>query len=130
MLPLTLFLAKLIGMLFLVFSLLMAMNKRAMLAAINELVRSRGLMLIAGSFNIAAGLAIALGHNVWSGGALSVVVTLIGWLVALRGVVWLFTPQEKLVQYYEALHFEQKYYVASAITGALGLYLSISGFVG
>ena len=130
MLPLTLFLAKLIGLMFLVFSLLMAMNKRAMLATINELLRSRGLMLIGGSFNLAAGLAIVLGHNVWSGGMLAVVVTLIGWLVTLRGFVWLFTPQEKLVQYYEALHFEQKYYVATAITGVLGLYLSIAGFVG
>ena len=74
---------------------------------IDELVRSRGLMLIAGSFNLAAGLAIVLGHNVWSGGALTVVVTLIGWLVALRGVVRLFTPQEKLVQFYKALHFER-----------------------
>jgi hypothetical protein len=130
MLPLTLFLAKLIGLMFLVFSLLMAMNKRAMLAAIDELVRSRGLMLIGGSVNLAAGLAIVLGHNVWSGGMLTVVVTLIGWLVTLRGFVWLFTPQEKLVQYYEALNFEQKYYVATAITGALGLYLSMVGFVG
>jgi hypothetical protein len=43
--PLTLFIAKLVGLMFLVFSLLMAMNKRAMLAAIDELVRSRGLML-------------------------------------------------------------------------------------
>ncbi len=127
MLPLTLFLAKLIGLMFLVFSLLMAMNKRAMLAAIDELVRSRGLMLIGGSFNLAAGLAIVLGHNVWSGGMLTVVVTSIGWLITLRGFVWLFTPQEKLVQYYEALHFEQKFYVATAITGAFGLYLSIAG---
>ena len=46
---LTLFIAKLIGLMFLVFSLLMAMNKRAMLAAMDELVRSRGLMLIGGS---------------------------------------------------------------------------------
>ena len=45
---------------------------RTMLAAIDELVRSRGLMLIAGSFNLAAGLAIVLGHNVWSGGALTI----------------------------------------------------------
>ena len=50
----------------------MAMNKRALLAAIDELVRSRGLMLIGGSFNLAAGLAIVLGHNVWSGGTLTV----------------------------------------------------------
>ena len=128
--PLTLFIAKLIGLMFLVFSLLMATNKRVTLAGIDELVRSRGLMVIGGSLNLAAGLAIILGHQIWSGGVLTVVITLIGWLVALRGIVWLFTPQEKLTQYYEALHFEQKYYVATAITGALGLYLSIAGFVG
>jgi hypothetical protein len=34
------------------------------------------------------------------------------------------TPQEKLVQVYEALHLERKYYVATAITGALGFYLT------
>jgi hypothetical protein len=65
---------------FLVFSLLMAMNKRGVLAAIEELVRSHGLMLVGGSF--------------------------------------------------EALHFERKYYVAAAITGALGLYLTVAGFAG
>src|SRR3984893_4663856 len=103
--PLTLFLAKLIGLMFLVFSSLMAMNKRAMLAATDELVRSRGLILIGGSFNLAAGLAIVLGHNIWSGGALAIVVTLIGWLVALRGVVWLYTPQERLVQFLRGAAF-------------------------
>jgi hypothetical protein len=96
--PLTLLIAKLIGLMFLIFSLLMAMNKLAMLAAIDELVRSRGLMLMGVLFNLDAGLAIVVGHNVWSGAALTVVVTLMGWLVALHGVVWLFTPQEKLIR--------------------------------
>jgi len=70
-----------------------------MLAAIDELVRSHGLMLIGGSFNLAAGLAIVLGHNVWSGGALTVVVTLIGWLAALRGVVWLLRRKKNLFKF-------------------------------
>ncbi|HEY8030868.1 MAG TPA: hypothetical protein VIF02_00425 [Methylocella sp.] len=60
-----------------------------------------------------------LGHNFWSGGALvTIVVTLIGWLVALRRVARLDTPQKKSVQFYEALHFERRYYFATAITGA------------
>lgn len=41
--PLTLFITKLIGLLLLIFSFAMAINKRVMLAAIDELVRSRGL---------------------------------------------------------------------------------------
>jgi hypothetical protein len=128
--PLTLFIAKLIGLLLLIFSFAMAINKRAMLAAIDELVRSHGLMLIGASFNLAAGLAIVLGHNIWRGGALTVAITLIGWFVSLRGVIWLVLPQEKLVQFYEAMHFERKYFLATTITGALGLYLTIGGFSG
>jgi hypothetical protein len=128
--PLTLFIAKLIGLLFLAFSLLMVMNKRDMLAAINELIRSRGLMLIGGSINLAAGLAIILGHNLWHGSALTVVITLIGWFATLRGAVWLFVPRDKLIQFYETLRFERFYYVATAITGLLGLYLTVAGFAG
>jgi hypothetical protein len=60
MLPLTLFLAKLIGLLFLVFSLLMAINKRAMLAAIDELVRNRGLKSTAISRRL---IVNAFGHR-------------------------------------------------------------------
>jgi hypothetical protein len=128
--PLTLFLAKLIGLLFFVFSLSMAVNKRAMVAAVNELMHDRGLMLIGSSINLAAGLVIVLAHNVWSGGVLTVIVTLIGWLFVLRGVVWLFTPPEKLVKYYETMRFEQNYYLYTAITGVLGLYLTTEGFAG
>jgi hypothetical protein len=128
--PLTLFVAKLIGLLFLVFSLSMAVNKQAMVAAVNELIHDRSLMLIGSSINLAAGLAIVLAHNVWSGGVLTVIITLIGWLLALRVVVWLFTPPETLVKYYEAMRFEQNYYIYAAITGVLGLYLTIEGFAG
>jgi hypothetical protein len=126
--PLTLFIAKLMGLMFLAFSLWMAINKRDVLAAINELMRSRGLILLGGTANLTGGLAIVIGHNHWSGGALTVVVTLIGWFATLRGVVWLFTPRDKLIQLYEALPFERYYYGAAAMTGALGLYLTVAGF--
>jgi hypothetical protein len=128
--PLTLFLAKLIGLTFVAFSLSMAMNRRAMVAAANQMVRDRGLILIGSSLNLIAGLALVLSHNVWSGGALTVAVTLVGWLLVLRGLFLLFTPPEKLVAYYEAVRFDQNYFVFAAITGAFGLYLSIGGFAG
>jgi len=34
---------------------------------------------------LAAGLAVILGQNIWSSGALPVVVTLVGWLMAIPG---------------------------------------------
>jgi hypothetical protein len=56
-------------------------------------------------------------------------ITLIGWLLVLRGVVWLFMPRENLVKYYEATRFEQNYYLYTAITGVLSLYLTIAGWM-
>jgi hypothetical protein len=41
----------------------------------------------------AAGLAIVLGHQVWSGGVLPVLVTAIGWVVLIRGTILLFLSQ-------------------------------------
>ncbi|WP_281932718.1 hypothetical protein [Methylocystis iwaonis] len=70
--------------------------------------------MIGASFNLAGGLAIVLGHNIWHGGALPVVITLIGWFVTLRGGIWSVLPQEKLVKFYEAMHFERKYFLAMA----------------
>ncbi|WP_156964583.1 hypothetical protein [Methylocapsa aurea] len=128
--PLTLFLAKLIGLLFLIFSASMALKKRDMVATASALVRDRGLILLGGSINLIAGLAIVLAHNVWSGGVLTVVVTLVGWLLLLRGVILLFTPSDKLVAYYEAMRLDQNYYVYLTITLVIGLYLSIAGFAG
>jgi hypothetical protein len=46
---------------------------------------------------VTAGLAIVIGHNVWSGGALLVIVTLLGWIILIRGVVLLFlSPSAKI----------------------------------
>lgn len=125
----TLFIAKLTGLMFLVFAVWMATNRRDVVATVNELVRSRGLMLLGASFNLAAGLAIVLVHNHWRGGALTIVVTLLGWFVILRGVVWLFTPPHKIVELYDTMRFEKNYYVATAVTGLLGLYLTVAGFL-
>jgi hypothetical protein len=47
-------------------------------------------------FSLAAGLAIILGHNVWSGGTLPVIVTLVGWLIFAKGLVLLVVTPETL----------------------------------
>jgi hypothetical protein len=46
-------------------------------ATLDEMARSGPWMLFSGMVETAAGLAV-LGHNVWTGGALPVVVTLVG----------------------------------------------------
>lgn len=42
-------------------------------------------MLFSGMVATAVGIAVVLGHNVWSGGWLPVVVTAVGWAALLKG---------------------------------------------
>lgn len=127
--PLTLFLAKLIGLFFLIVSVALALRKDEIVETSKEMLRDRGLLLIIGSGRVAVGLALALSHSIWTGGALPIVVTLIGWLTLLRGLVVLFTPGERLTALFAATRFEQNYYAYVAIGFALGLYLTIAGFL-
>ncbi len=75
----TIFLGRLLGLYLVAISVGMLANRRRTLATLDEMARSGPWMLFSGMVATAAGLAVVLGHNVWSGGALPVVVTLTGW---------------------------------------------------
>jgi hypothetical protein len=83
--PLTLFLAKLLGRYCVIVALAMMMRKQSAVTTVRALIVSPPLLMLAEVIGLARGLAMILGHNIWSGGALPVVVTLIGWLMAIRG---------------------------------------------
>jgi hypothetical protein len=128
--PLTLFLAKLIGSILLIVVVSMATRKEAIAATANQVIHDPGMIFLTGVLRLVGGLAIVLGHDVWTGGALPIIVTLFGWLMLVGGLMQLFTPQAKLVELYHAMRFEQRYATYVAITFLLGLYLFIAGFIG
>ena len=56
---------------------------------------------------------MVLGHNVWSGGALPVVVTLVGWLILAKGLLPLYLPPETLTGMYAGIHFSSIFFSMS-----------------
>lgn len=127
---LTIFLGKLIGLFLVIVSLAMLIQKEAIVEAVGELIHHRPTMLVLGMLTLIAGLAMVLGHNVWSGGALPVIVTVLGWLTLIRSVVLLFVPPQVLDRTFEAIRFEQLYYLFVAVPLLLGLYLTYAAFTG
>ena len=99
-----------------------------MVDAANALIRSPPLVLLVGVFAVAVGLGLVIGHNVWTGGALPVVVTLVGWASLIKGCALLALPPGQMAKLYETLHYEQFYLAFASVTLALGLYLTIAGF--
>ncbi len=73
---LTIFIGRLIGLFFLLFALAMLANRHSTVEAAIDFMHDPPALLIAGVFALLAGLAIVLSHNRWSGGVLTVVVTI------------------------------------------------------
>ena len=71
---LTIYLARLIGLSAVLLAAALLVRGNALIMAT---VADGPVMLVYASFSLAAGLAIILGHNVWSGGTLPVIVTLV-----------------------------------------------------
>jgi len=129
MLARTAFLSKLIGLYCIIIALPMFAHKQGMVAVVTDLLHNPPLMFIVGLTVAAAGLAMVLGHNMWSGGALPVLVTAIGWATLIKGLLFLFlSPETESAVFLGGLHFEHPFYLYAAFSLLLGGYLTYGGF--
>lgn len=127
--PRTVFLSKLIGLYCLILAISMVLHKEFTTEVITALAQNSPVMFVVGVFTLFAGLAMVLGHNLWRGGALTIVVTLIGWLTLLKALLILFVPPNVDSRFLLApLHSDGLYYVRLALTVLLGIYLTYGGF--
>ena len=124
----TVFLVKSLGLFLIIESLSMLAQKAAMLELITSLLQGRPLLFIVEILGVLGGLAMVLGHTVWSGGLLPVIVTLIGWVALIRSTVLLFISPEAVLNFIRAIRFEQNYFLFSGMSLLIGAYLSYASF--
>jgi len=124
----TIFLSKLIGIAEILVALSMFMHKQAFIALLTAMLQDRPLLFLISIIMVIAGLAIVLCHNIWSGRALPVVVTLFGWAIMIKGLLSLFFAPEMIISALGTLHFEEYFYLYAAAPLILGLYLAYGGF--
>ena len=124
----TVFLGRLLGLYLVAISLGMLANRRRTVDTLDEMARSGSWMLFSGMVATAAGLAVVLGHQVWSGGALPVVVTLMGWAALLKGVTLLLVPAERMADAYKGMGFERSFHAWMVAVLAIGLWVTVMAF--
>lgn len=125
----TAFLAKLIGMSCVLVGIAMGIHKQAYLDMVTALVHDAPVSFVFGFILVAAGLALILGHNVWSGGAVPVIVTLFGWATSIKGLLFLFLPPAAAVGFVVwGPGYERFFYLGVAAAIILGAYLAYAGF--
>jgi hypothetical protein len=120
----TVFLARLIGLFCILYGLSMFTHKQATIGALTSLLHGVPLMFIVGVIGLITGLAMVLAHNVWRGGVLPIIVTLVGWSTVIKCLLILFLPPEaecKLIL--TCLRYEQLFYFYAAFAVLLGTYM-------
>ena len=125
----TLFLSRLIGLYCVLVALSMMTRRQATLEAVTALLHDSSMMFVLGAITLAAGLAMVLAHNIWSGGSLVVIVTVVGWITLIKSLLFLFLPpQIEAGLFLKRLHYEQLFYLYGAFSLVLGIYLTYGGF--
>jgi len=125
---LTIYLGKLLGLYCIAIAIAMMAKKQGMLTAIDALLRNPALLLVVDIINIAIGLALVIGHNVWTGGWLALAITLIGWASLVKGLVFICLSQERMLSLYAALRWEKNFNLYMGATLVLGLCLAGAAF--
>jgi hypothetical protein len=121
-------LSTLIGLLTILISCAMLLHEQSNVEAATALIHDLPLSLVTGIGVLICGLAIVLGHNVWSGGVLPVVITIYGWSLLIRGVLLLCLSSDARASIFEMLHLKDLFLFYVTINLSLGVYLTYGGF--
>ena len=123
----TVFLARLFGLYCLLMGAAMLLQRDAFPAMVNAIMSNGPLVLTIGIFTLFGGLAMVILHNIWYGGALPVIITLLGWLTLIKSVMLLFLPPARLSGLYAAIS-ANAFLISGVLTLLLGVYLTAAGF--
>ncbi len=126
--PVTVYLARTIGLYSLVIALGMIAARRSALPAVDDMLKSPSLLFFTGVTAIGVGLAMIVGHNIWTGGVATVLVTVLGWLSLIKGLVLAFIPQDSMLRFYRSLDYERRFPLFMSVTLLIGAYLTAAGF--
>ena len=127
--PRTIFLSKLLGLYCVVVGLAMFVHSHATMEMLKAMLHNAPVLYVAGIIALAMGLAMVLSHNVWCGGVLPIVVTVVGWIALIKGLLLLFLPAQWTEACYLGCgHPVPLFYLKAAITLILGAYLTYGGF--
>ena len=123
----SIFLARLLGPILLAVGAGILINPKPFRTMAGEVVRSITLVYLFGLADFAAGLAIVLTHNVWVANW-RVLITLIGWLMLIRGAVRILAPEAIMDFAGKVIRNKQVVPISGVVTGVLGLVLCYFGY--
>jgi len=124
---LTILLLKMFGFYMFVVGLSMLTNKADWKAFIGEFDKNKHFSFLAGIFTLTMGMLVVNAHNIWSGGFDVIIVTIFGWIMFLKGIMYLLFPTKYMASMAKKF-MGSGYTLWASVTLLIGLYLLLSGF--
>ena len=124
----SIFLARLMGPIFLALGIALAFNAAVYRAMAQEFLDSHALIFVAGLVTLPAGLAIVLTHNVWTADW-RVIITIVGWLSIVAGAIRLIAPQRAAAMGRSKINNPLTMKIGAAIWLTLGAVLCYFGYI-
>ncbi len=122
---LSIFLAKLIGIYYLIITALWLLRKDQFEKGVRDLLSSNGLLTLTGAFQLLFGLAIAISHPVWELNWRGLI-TLLGYIAIVQGILRLIFPQK--IKNFALNSLDKGYWILLCILAIIGIILTYHGF--
>jgi uncharacterized membrane protein len=125
--PVSIFIAKLLGPIYVLVGIALLFRPQAFRALLQEFIASPVLIYLAGVLGLLGGWALVLSHNVWTLDW-RLIITLLGWVMVVRAVVTIFRPQWIVSLGSKLLEHRGIFLGAAVINLGIGLVLSYFGY--
>lgn len=123
----SLFLAKVIGLCFSIFGISLVIAKSRYQAMVKDFVNHPASLLLGGTINLIISILIIVSHNIWQADW-RVIITIIGWLLLIRGIIWTTFPQIFIKDASKIAESAIALYISGIIIFILGMTLCYFGF--
>lgn len=123
---LSLFLAQMLGIYFLLLTVVALVRQKAVKSMLKDVGKEPLVIWTVASVEIASGIAIVIGHSVWSGWPL--VITLVGWAFIVEGLFYLLFPRKVISRAVQRMAKGGWYAFGILLGLIIGIYLAGYGF--
>ena len=124
---LSIFIAKIYGIVFIAVGLGMLINPKYYLKAIDSMLKNYGVTYLGGTMALIVGYLIVTYHNIWVKDW-TVIITIIGWIALIKGLSLLIFPKKSL-EFSSSMVKKKNFTVWSVIALILGIVLAYFGFI-
>ena len=124
----SLFLAKIMGLFLIVDGLVALIRYKDLMPAVYELKNNKFTMVFMGLLVLVLGLLVTVSHNIWTGSAFQIVITIFGWAMVIKGLIISIMPIEFVEKLIMKVNRPTYYKISGVVMILIGLWLSVAGF--